>query len=243
MKIDISLICGRRPVLLQRTLKSFEERVFRNFEIANCYANIDPFTGSIDDGELCKALILEKFPNAKITMPASPDFGKAVKTVWSAITAPVVLHLEDDWVCLEDIKSERVFPLLNERTKVVKLVCKELNWNGTDLFYERERRYKFFKIRIWTSIASVFGTSPAFFDGDVMRHCAQLMDPALDPEKQMRPPFNRPLVRYLDQFRCRLLPGTRQPELIEDIGRDWREQRGITKTVADGKSVWTQTAS
>ena len=72
-----------------------------------------------------------------------------------------------------------------------------------------------------------------------MRRCAQLMDPALDPEKQMRPPFNRPLVRYLDQFRCRLLPGKDQPDLIQDIGREWRDEHGITKSILEGKSVWT----
>ena len=140
MKIDVSLICGRRPSLLRRTLASFDERVFRNFDIANCYANIDPFAGSADEGEICQALIRERFPDARITMPAAPGFGMAVKTAWSSSTAPAVLHLEDDWICLEDIKPEMVFPLLDGKTKAVKLVCKELNWNGTDLFYERERR-------------------------------------------------------------------------------------------------------
>jgi hypothetical protein len=176
-------------------------------------------------------------------MPASPGFGTAVKTVWSSVTAPVVFHLEDDWICLEDIKPEHVLPLLDDKTKAVKLVCKELNWNGVNQFYERERRFKIFKILVWTSIASVFGTSPAFFDGDLVRRCAQLMDPSLDPEKQMRPPFNKPLVRYLDRFRCRLLPGTNQRDLIQDIGREWREEHGIKKTVADGKSVWVKNDS
>jgi hypothetical protein len=239
MKIDIALICGRRPELLRRTIASFNERVFRNFDVANCHVNIDPFGGTGEDGEACRALILERFPEARITMPAKPGFGQAVKTAWSSVTAPVVLHLEDDWICHENITPEQVFPLLEGRTKAVKLVCRELNWNGRDLFYERERRYKILKVKLWTSVASVFGTSPAFFDGDFMRRCAELMDPALDPEKQMRPPFNRPLVRYLDQFRCRLLPGNRHQNLIEDIGREWREEHGITKTVSEGRSVWT----
>jgi hypothetical protein len=238
MKLDISLICGRRPDLLRRTLASFDERVFRNFDIANCYANIDPFAGTAEDGDACRALILERFPDAAITMPAKAGFGRAVKTTWASVKAPAVLHLEDDWICNEDITPERIRPLLQGRTKAVKLVCKELNWNGTDLFYVRERRFKIFKLKVWTSIASVFGTSPAFFDGDFMRHCARLMDPALDPEKQMRPPFNRQLVRYLDQFRCRLLSGDRQPNIIEDIGREWREERGIIKSVSEGKSLW-----
>ena len=72
-----------------------------------------------------------------------------------------------------------------------------------------------------------------------MRRCAELMDPEIDPEKQMRPPFNGPLVRYMDQFRCRLLPGTLQQNIIEDIGCEWRDRRGITKTVNEGKSMWT----
>ena len=237
--IDLVLICGRRPELLATTLASFGSRVFCNFNVRNCYANIDPFAGTIEDGEACRLLIRDRFPDARIAMPQKPSFGLAVKSTWSQTTASLVLHLEDDWICLEDIRPEHVIPLLQGSTSAVKFVSKELNWNGTDVFYQRRRRIKVFNLLLWKRLVNGFGTSPGFFLGDFLRRSAQLMDPSLDPEKQMVPPYNKPLNRYLARHRCRLLPGTGQPALIKDIGREWRDSRGIEKTIIEGRSVWT----
>jgi hypothetical protein len=239
MLLDVTLVSGRRPELLARTLRSFQDKVFRNFTIASCHANIDPFCGTGTDRDACKEIILQYFPTANISTPHIPSFGKAVKTIWSRSRAPVIFHIEDDWLALESISPEHVEPLLSGSTRAVKPVAKEMRWNGRSPFYEAKRKSKIFGITYRRVKTSVFGTSPCFFDGDFVRTCAELMDPDLDPEKQMRPPHNPPLVSYLEQFRCRVLPGQNQTELIQDIGRDWRMKMGITKTVAAGKSVWS----
>jgi hypothetical protein len=243
LEIDLVLICGRRPELLATTLASFDQSVFRNFTVQTCYANIDPFAGTPEDGEACRSLIRERFPDAQITMPDTPNFGLAVKSTWSQTKSSVVLHLEDDWVCQEDILPDHVTPLFEGTTTAVKLVHKGLNWNGVDLFHQRRRRIQFFNLLLWKRVVNGFGTSPTFFLGDFLRHSARLMDPSLDPEKQMVPPFNKALNRYLEKYRCRLLPGSRQPELIRDIGRQWRDSRGIEKAIVDGRSVWTELKS
>ncbi len=240
-KIDVTLVSGARPELLGPTLRSFREKVFRHFTIATCYANIDPFGGSEEDRQACRELILEQFPDARITMPEKPSFGQAVKTLWSQVQSPYVLHMEDDWEVLEDITPDRVFPLFEGNTRLVKLVSKELGWNGLDQFYERPKKIKMFGVILWKTRrkVSVFGTSPGFFAGDFVRKASEMMNPDFDPEKQMRPPINPPLVRYVSQFRCRLLPGLAQPNIIRDTGRDWRGQRGLKKTVSGGRSSWS----
>ena len=87
---------------------------------------------------------------------------------------------------------------------------------------------------------NVFGTSPRFLEGAFARRCAGLIDPALDPEKQMRPPGNPALIAYLNEYRCRFLPAKDGAALITDIGREWRDARGIEKVVEQGVSRWRQ---
>jgi hypothetical protein len=241
-KLDVTLVCGARPELLLPTLQSFQKRVFKHFDLGTCYANIDLFGGNEDDRKACREIIQQHFKSVKITEPATPSFGMAVKTIWSQVQSPFVLHMEDDWEVLEDITPARVLPLFVGPTRAVKLVCKELMWNGNDQYYERTRKYRMFGLIVWKSLRkrSIFGTSPAFFSADFVRSAAMMMDPSLDPEKQMRPKNNPQLAAYVEQFRCKLLPGLAQQNIIRDTGRDWRSERGIEKVIVAGRSVWKQ---
>ncbi len=96
--IDVSIVAGRRPDLLERTLASFEENLFRNFEIARVIANIDPIFGDEADHLKCIDLIRAMDSDALVSEPEEPGFGAAVKRTWSSTQASVILHLEDDWL-------------------------------------------------------------------------------------------------------------------------------------------------
>jgi hypothetical protein len=238
-RLDITLVAGRRPRLLERTLASFRERLFANFPVAALYANIDPVFGDADDHAACRAAILSVFRAAVIFEPERPGFGRAVKTLWAATRSEVVFHLEDDWVLNEPLYPDDVFPLLTGDTRAVAPVSKEIGWDGRNPFKERRTRVKFLGLTVRRGTVGVFGTSPRFLDGEFARACAALMDPDLDPEKQMRPPQNPPLRAYMQHFRCRFLPARAHAELITDIGREWRDAQGIDKVVRDGVSTWT----
>jgi hypothetical protein len=240
MKLDVALICGCRPDLLARTLESFEVKVFRNFDIATCHANVDPFGGSGSDRDACKLIIQQYFPSAIISTPEAPSFGQAVKTVWSQIDAPIAFHLEDDWIALRSIYPEEVEPLLRGSTRAVRLLSRHMSWNGASGFHERIGRYKWKGLTYRWVRTGAFGTSPGFWVGEFARRCAALLNADLDPEKQMRPAHNRQLFDYMHQFRCRVLHGEDQAEIIQDIGRKWREDRKIRKVVFRGASVWLQ---
>lgn len=84
-----------------------------------------------------------------------------------------------------------------------------------------------------------FGTSPQFLRGDYARRIGALLDPNLDPEKQMFHGLNPEIAKAQKPLRCALLGGVGIPYLIEDIGREWRDARKITKTVRRGRSIWT----
>lgn len=84
----------------------------------------------------------------------------------------------------------------------------------------------------------IFGTSPRFLDPIFARKNSELMNPELDPEKHMRPGFNNDLFKYIAPYRAFIVKGFDQPNVIEDIGREWRDIRGITKKVINGVSHW-----
>ncbi len=234
---DLVLICGRRPALLARTLASFETQVFRNFSFANVIANIDPFCGTAEDGEKCRDLILSYFPDARIFQPEAPGFCAAVIRVWQQTNSDIVLHLEDDWLVLEPITADRVVPELTGDVK--SLTCMTATKNTRNKAFQTCRR------RVCTAegveedvFLNAFSTSPAFFAGDFVRHAAAVMNPALDPEKQFFRSLNPELEAYAFQFRCKFLFGKENIFLVQDIGREWRDEQKLGKWLVRGQSVW-----
>jgi hypothetical protein len=236
--IDVTLVSGRRPELLRRTLASFDAGLFSRFRIGRFIANLDPIFGDASDHAACLGAIRERFPEAEVFEPKAAGFGAAVKRIWAATTAALVFHLEDDWALNEAIDPARIAALMTGTTRAVALVSREMGWNGSDAFNRRRKKVRVLGIPVRSQEFEVFGTSPRFLEGDFARRCAALMDPDLDPEKQMRPPGNRALISFLQAYRCRFLTPTTGDEVITDIGREWRDARGIEKVVAKGESHW-----
>ena len=114
--IDICLVAGRRPELLERTLKSFKASMFDRFEIANFYANIDPIFGDTDNEAATIAVIRSLFPNARIHTPEQPGFCKAVKYLWQQAQSEILFHLEDDWLLDEQLDPTEVFRIFLTKT-------------------------------------------------------------------------------------------------------------------------------
>lgn len=238
MEIDVTLVSGRRPDLLERTLASFDQNLFRNFSIRNFIANIDPFAGDDSAHASCRETINRFFPNATLIEPKQASFGMAVKKTWSTSSAGIVLHLEDDWVLEEPVHPEQVGAKLVADVKALQLASMEMGLTDATLFMQRSKRIRFLGIPVGRKVVNIFGTSPGFWEGSLARAAAVLIDPALDPEKQMRPPYNHRLFTLLNQYRCGVLRASTGGPLITDIGREWRDQRNLIKTVKDGVSVW-----
>ena len=240
-KIDITLVAGRRPELLERTLSSFAKHVFPNFHISQVFANIDPFMGTITDGEACRQIILENFPDAEISIPEKPGFGLAVKTLWGKITSPLALHLEDDWLVLEKVSPEQVFPQFEGRVRMATMVTPE---NVKARRYRRNRFRTTRKKIPFTPLkykAPLFTLCPCFIERDFAHEYARLLNPELDPEAQNYKDsgrYNPELSRYCDRFQNIFLKGKEDPALIIDIGRAYQAERGIIKTEDGGESLW-----
>ena len=238
-QIDISLISGRRPELLKQTLASFEKHLFQFFEIVSFRVNLDAFGGDEDEHARCREIILEFYPEAKINEPNEPGFGKAVRFLWSTLEAPFTMHLEDDWIAHEDIKPEHVFPLFEGLTRQVTLLNEHKRRKGNALFDCKRTRSILSPFKTYDIRKPLFTTSPGFIDSSFARICAQLMNPALDPEKQFYNGLNQELEHFSSIYRNRFLVGQKAPNVISDTGRDWRDDRKLEKSTIDGVSSWS----
>lgn len=242
-EIDITLVAGRRPELLERTLQSFSERVFPNFQISQIFANIDPFMGVAKDGEKCRNIVLHHFPNAEISMPEKPGFGLAVKNLWSKISAPFALHLEDDWIVLENVTPKQVFPLFEGRVRMATM------FTPIEMKYRKFRRgrYKTIRKRIpytpFRAKRPYFTLSPCFVEQTFAHEYASLLNPDLDPEAQnyLRGDYyNRNLFKYCGRFQNALIKAKNGFILTVDIGRTYRDENNIVKKNSNGCSIWVE---
>lgn len=241
LSIDVVLVAGRRPDVVERTLYSFARQVFPAFRIANAFANIDPIFGDDEAHARTVATIRRYLPSCKLFEPAQANFSMAVKRLWSHTTGDFVLHLEDDWICNETVVAGAVAEALVAPATSLALHNRQLKWRGPDRHVTSLRRRKVLGVTVERFTIQRFGTSPRFLDGAFARGCADRMDPRLDPEKQMDPRRNPALHDYQQQFTSLILPPRRGDELISDIGREWRERMGFIKTGCGGNTRWRRT--
>ena len=239
--IDVSIVAGRRPDLLRTTMASFGELVFSNFNVGRVSINIDPIFGSDEDARDCADIVRRIFPDAVVLTPERPSFCAAVKRLWQATEADFVLHLEDDWISLGRIGDEALRAFADRAVQQVSLHHADQNWDikAKGHFHKRNNYLKLAGIKIpkFTSFPK-FTTSPSFLRGDFARTCAGLLIEEFDPEKQFYSAVNPALERTVASFKNYIYSPDARP-VIRDIGREWRDQRAISKTVSKGKSVWS----
>lgn len=240
-QLDLVIIATRRPDLLERTIESFQVRILNGWNVSRVFCNIDPAFGSPEDERKCLSILSSRFENVTTRTPEAPSFGMAVKWAWKQPLAPVVLHMEDDWIVNEQVDCKRVRSLL-QSYDAVRLAGNQRQARRSNRIYKEHVRRGWgpLKLKIGTR---TFGTAPAFLKTGFARAISELLDPALDPEKQMLGGFNKVLEKYIRSRRVWQINSSTGGPLIKDIGREWREARGIEKQVSSGKSVWTTPSS
>lgn len=244
MKIDVCMVAGRRPDLIQTTLDSFNANLFRNFTVERFIVNIDPVFGSDDDQARCREIIHSFFPTAQISEPAEPGFCAAVKRNWAASEAEVIFHMEDDWLLRRPIAPADIAGF-QDNPRITQICFNHANkrWPVSEQgpFVSGRKRKKFLGLPTpFRTKAPQFTTSPSFLRGSFARACASLMDQNFDPEKQFFKGVNKPLEEYVSPY-LNMVLGEGPDYMILDIGREWRTSRGIKKSLVNKQSVWVTT--
>lgn len=221
-RLDVCMTALRRPELLELTLASFARRVFPGWRHVRLIANVDPL-GDPAALEPTLALMRRYSDASLVRVTAAGNFTDAVRWCWRQVRTPMVLHLEDDWLCLRRVSRARVeHAIRQDRVGAVRLYLHRVP-------LRRRKRDIGFTL------------NPCFFEGAWLTQLAECLDDALDPEKQIRwargrcagPAAERRTVMYG-------LPG--EPRVVADIGRDWRARRGLVKELVDGQARWVQHA-
>jgi len=245
VKIDITIVAGRRPELLRATLESFADRAFSHHHVQDVFVNIDPIFGNEADSLACVNLVKDYFPSPVVFTPPDAGFGAAVKRLWSSTTSDFVMHLEDDWLALDDIDSRIEACFQAQGVKQVSFHTANQNWDTRKRgHHHRRRRYaRFLGVKLpLPGTFPKFTTSPSIIEGDFARMSAGLMNPAFDPEKQFYSGVNLALERAVAGFNNYIFSPDLKP-LILDTGRTWRQERGISKNIQNATSVWETTTS
>lgn len=240
--MDLLLVSGARPILLEKTLKSFSSNVLSNFRLTNIFVNIDRFQGGEREVSQAEEIVLGFFPNAIIRKPEMPSFTSAVSWLWQSVRSPFCFHLEDDWIAETQISEDMVLPYFSTEVRQVSILTREKNWSPQVPFHCKWRRRKFLGLnfgREYLANEPVFTTSPSFLERDFARACGSMMDVSLDPEKQLYDGKNVELRNFTSKFRNRIISDSGK-FLIKDIGRAFREESGLKKEIVDGKSSWVE---
>lgn len=216
--IDLTIVATRRPELLARTLASFQENLFSRVPIRRAFLNVDPIWGSAEDGDEVARIAGRYVSDLVVRRPDQASYGTAVKWLWDQPQADWFLHLEDDWLLVQPIDPVRLARLTRDPL-LAQINLSHWRWN-------LRRR-----------VPAGYSVGPTFRQTAIAKKMSALLDPERDPEKQIK--VNPALAGYAKGLHYRYYAGFFSPPNIQDLGREWRETRGITKTVVDGTSVWT----
>jgi hypothetical protein len=240
--IDVSIVAGRRPQLLAETLESFDRGLFQFFSIRRIILNIDPIFGSEEEERSCIEIVRRYDREAIVRSPEAPGFCAAVVNNWKATEADTVLHLEDDWllrvqISPGDIASFSTDPAVGQ----ISFNAAEKYWDSQrkGIVAYRRRHYRLFgRDLLLNRRIPMFTTSPSFLRGTFARGAAARMDLSYDPEKQFYSNVNPNLEAFVRGYKNIVLGnGPNYP--VVDIGRAWRKEQGIVKSVRNAVSTWS----
>jgi hypothetical protein len=156
-KMDLLLIAGRRPDLIETTLTSINEKV--NVDFVNVIVNLDAWAGNEIDHQKAKDVILRFYPNAEINEPKTPGFTKAVKYLWSSVKSDYAFYTEDDWIWNVELDQK---DLINTGSGMLRF---------NNIHNEGREDY---------------GTSPCVITKTFAHEASSVLNLNLDPEKQIR---------------------------------------------------------
>lgn len=216
MSVDICIVTTLRPKILEKTLLSFFENITCNEQMRVIY-NIDmvPIKEGLNYNMFSIGHILGTVSqmlrqSSRGTINIKPNFANAVKTVWKNSTSDYVFHLEDDWTFLRKINLEKCIIRMTEENFDYMRFPKE---NAPHL-----------------NCLHKVALQPSLWKGDVVRNLAKHMTIDKDPEKQLRTgQGNEELDKILIELQNKGLKDYCSEWCCKDIGREWREERGLVK--------------
>lgn len=210
-KIDITMTATLRPEILRRTLSSFCENIFTDIERYRLIINIDQVGDKTKPKNIIKVCKLF-FKDEQIVYRVSetPSFAGAVIWVWSQVKSPWVFHLEDDWKVVRPVNIDDMIRIMKKHS----LASLRLDKDRTG----KSKSTKKYGYVTYPKIS----LNPTLFTGSFIKNIAPLLDPRLNPEKQLRIGKGiEPRGKYLKKFKHGIYTKLSTRPMVIDIGRLW----------------------
>ncbi len=215
--IDITMTATLRPKILDFTLNSFCEKMFKERDRYRLIINIDPIGDNVLPKEVLK-VARKYFDNILYNYAYSPGFTKAVIWCWSQVKTNYSFNLEDDWELLIPIDVDSMISILDSYPDIASL---RLNKFKT--------RINKCTIKRGYSPFPQLSLNPTLFNGKFIKGVFPLMTSIKNPEKQLRPTDNSDLSIFLRKWNHAIYTKNSHGKVVKDIGRIWMNSTPFKK--------------
>lgn len=202
-----------RPELVDRTLDSFQQNM-TNFDMksSTLYINVDPApsNSSIKPREVVD--VARKYFGVVLeNIPEQPNFCSAIKWLWDQGDG-YILHFEDDWELFLTVDLQVMLAIIQDK----------------NLYQLRLTKY------LKKSATKKYGLSPCLVDPLFRQIVSQNLDRTMNPERQLLNVHQWGLKNHCSET---IEAYPKGQIVIRDIGREWREDRGLNKHVDENHFI------
>jgi hypothetical protein len=225
MQIDVTITATLRPEILLKTVDSFMHNLLSEQD-CKCILNIDPVGWSKpqDIYDICR----DYFPKVVLREARTPNFGAAFKWCWEQVSAPWVLHLEDDWELKREIDIHDMvkiilthnlallrLPQFKSGEREMKNWNKFFPWNG--VYYECPDK-----------IGLGFCGHPSLIRWSFVNNTVHHLNENKNPEKQFHVKTG-PIAEEVQKWNFGVYGKPGWGLVIQDLGRKWMVKNGWRK--------------
>lgn len=238
--IDITMTAVIRPKLLAETLDKIVKHVCHgDTSRFTLILNVDPIGASIKPMKVIK-VAKQRFDNVVYNIAKHPSFPKAVKWVWSQVTAPYVFHWEDDVNILYDIDVDKMITILKKYKELSSLRLyraptpkgKRLHTFACKWIYKPEGFY------MATDWRKQFGLNPILIKSEFVHEAVTRMVDHINPEKQFRV-SQKYMVPLIKKWKYGLYTKPGSPRMIDGRkGQKWKNAMKLDKPVGKTFVAW-----
>jgi hypothetical protein len=199
-----------RPKILDHTLNSFCEKMFKERDRYRLIINIDPIGDNVLPKEVLK-VARKYFDNILYNYADSPGFTKAVIWCWSQVKTNHSFNLEDDWELLIPIDIDSMITILDNHPDMA----------GLRLNKENTKKSKC-STRHGYAPHLKLSLNPTLFKGSFIKGVVPRMSVDRNPEKQLRPSKSL-LGEYMRKWSHGIYTKESRRIIVKDIGRLWMD--------------------
>lgn len=219
MKLEFTTTACNRPELLYETYKSFSQNLTGiDFDDCTVHINVDPMPNA-EGREEAVGVADHFFGTVNARLPDEASFPEAVRWTWSQVKGRYWFNLEDDWEVVEEVDVPRLIHMLESTSNppAFQIVLRHSRCHGPHWVKNKPELEHIHDP----------GLPPMIADMERLKPVVENFDLDRNPEKWFRHWYN------ISDTEAAPYMWPSSP-ITNDIGREWREIRGLVKSGIEG---------